>query len=164
MYFWRITRLKSDIISNSLTDHQIFQYFFATLIVNTAIVAITGILFQSDIGLWDYIAAILTFTITIIGTYYVYFCNGGREGVKFFHRYFPLAWVTSIRVTVMLVPIAFIFMVVWEILTNPNAFIMVSEEPMVTRPVDVIVLYLVIIVYYWRLSIHISDVTQRTTD
>jgi hypothetical protein len=107
--------------------------------------------FQEELALLDGIEAGLYFAVVVGGTVAAYYSNGGRAGRAFLDRYFALAWVLGVRFLVILIPIVLgLGYVAWQ----------VEDYPEETMWPEVVAYILVMCLYYWRLNVHIHDVSR----
>lgn len=149
MRFLAINRLKSELRSGSLSDHDAFFYFFAVLIVETFFVSSTFAFPGAGNFLWLDIVNVLTPTFIIIAaTYLLYLTNGGKNGHHFFLRYFSILWVVGIRF-IFLTSIIFFVWLRYFVLTDVK-----FEYEWETFAL----LNILHIIFYWRVWVHMRDI------
>lgn len=150
MYIVSINKLKRDLTADGWNGS--FPYFIAYFMLDALVVATWGMYsFQDELTLLDGIEAGLYFAAVVGGTVAAYYSNGGRAGTAFLDRYFALAWVLGIRFTIILIPILLGFgYFVWE----------AEDYPEYTTWPEVAVYVFVMIFYYWRLNVHIREVSR----
>ncbi|MCK5416444.1 hypothetical protein KAI92_03390 [Candidatus Parcubacteria bacterium] len=146
MYFFKINELKNDLIKAPLSESEVFKYLIASTIVFS--LEITPF-FENNI--WDIYASIISGLIVVIGTIYIYRCNGGKFGKHFLQRYISLSWVLMIRLLLLILPITIIFFIILEIY---------SEIPENTTVYDAIFLNILYIIYFWLFGKHILQVSK----
>jgi hypothetical protein len=150
MYFVQINQLKRDLAAEGWNGS--FPYFIAYFILDALVVATWGTFsFEKELALLDGIEAGLYFAVVVGGTVAAYYSNGGRAGKAFLDRYFALAWVLGIRFIITLTPILFVF----------GYFVWGAEDyPEQTTWPEVVAYVLTMVTYYWRLNVHIRDVSH----
>ncbi len=147
MYFWKIDKLKNDLLKKPLSESESFKYLLATLVVYSL-----GMIPFLENNIWDVYSAIIITLITAIGAYYIYKCNKGASGNNFLQKYFSIGWVVGIRWMVFIaLPIMVIFYIVKALL---------SDIPSYTTFTDVILVHLLYIQYFWLLGKHIKEVSE----
>ncbi len=150
MYFWKINRLKEDLIKGPLSESESFKYLIAITIVYG--LTMVMVLFLEN-NFWDIYSAIVTGIISIVGVIYIYKCNNGREGTHFLQRYLSLGWVVGIRWMVLLVlPATIVYFIALGIY---------SEVPSSTTLLDLLFLNLLYLPFFWLFGKHIKDVANR---
>lgn len=152
MYLWNIKELKRQLRSGRITEHSVFSYFLAFLILDTLVIASWGMVpFEHHLSALDYIEAVGYFLIVTAGTIVLYLRNGGKRGSKFLVRYFPLLWVVGIRFLAVCVPIT-------------ATYVFLTFSPAEDAEMDVwyetAAYLLVTALFYWRLFVHIGDVAS----
>ncbi len=147
MYFWKINKLKSDLLKKPLSERESFKYLFATLVLYSL-----GMIPILENNTWDIYSAIITALITAIGVYYVYKCNKGASGNNFLQKYLSIGWVVGIRwIVLIMLPIMIIYFIAIEIY---------SGIPDYTTLAEVIFSNLLYLSYFWLFSKHIKEVAQ----
>lgn len=109
MYFWRIEELKRGLIARPLTDREVLPYFLIFL----GITGLVPVFPVESMNLWDYAGAIWTLLLMMVGTVYLYRCNGGAAGSHFVQRYLSIGWVVAVRwgMVVMAVFVVMLFLI-----------------------------------------------------
>ncbi|MDP3986959.1 MAG: hypothetical protein Q8P81_01915 [Nanoarchaeota archaeon] len=147
MYFWKINRLKSDLLKKPLSESESFKYLFATLIL----LSLVTIPFLEN-NIWDVYSAIIATIITAMGVYYIYKCNKGAKGKNFLQRYISIGWVMGIRWSVLIaLPIIAIYLIVMALS---------GGIPDYTTLAEVIFFNLLHISYFWFFGKHIKEVSR----
>jgi hypothetical protein len=147
MYFWKIEKLKKDLLEKPLSESESFKYLFVTLVVDSL-----GMIPFLENNIWDIYSAIIMGVITVIGVYYVYKCNKGANGNNFFQKYFSIGLVVGIRLIVLfMLPIMLVYFIVVEIFSSISDSTTLSE---------VIFLNLLYISYFWLLGKHVKEVAK----
>ncbi|HMO19066.1 MAG TPA: hypothetical protein PKA63_13490 [Oligoflexia bacterium] len=88
--------------------------------------------------------------MTLLGSLWVFVCNGGKNGEKFIERFFAIGWVMILR----LFPILILILTV--------AFIIFDNENLETKTSwwEVLVVNFWSIFFYFRCEKHIKDVND----
>ena len=147
MYFWKIDKLKNDLLKKPLSESESFKYLLATLVIYSL-----GMIPFLENNLWDVYSAVIMALITTVGVYYVYQCNKGARGNNFLQKYLSIGWVMGIRwIVFIMLPIMVIFYIVKGLL---------SDIPNYTTFTDMIFVNLLYISYFWLLGKHIKEVSQ----
>ena len=157
MYFWKIDKLKDDIVNNKLTQKDEFLYvivWFILFEVALTVSAYTG----ADENIYDTISTFLDITISLFGIYYAYLKNGANKGKEFLKRYLIISFVVSIRLIIITIPIFFLISVA-----------VIATEDLTSLNIDnlediLVLLYILIanIIYIYLCAKHIKDVADRT--
>lgn len=162
MYLWDIKSLKKKLVARSLTEAQVFAYFFAVLTLDTLVYQLSTVFSGPEPAeIWDYVDYAVSVIFTIGGTLVVYQANGGSSGRQFLLRYFPLMWVLTIRFLVWMIPI----LIVAGLLMfgfSDSLFDTEAEEAdflPVTRAV-LVASWVWFLVFYYRLAVHMRDVAK----
>lgn len=149
IYFWNISRLKSDLAGRGISKKQTLTYLICILLVQIA----SWVLAYSEdmvINLWDKIDMSGFSLFLIIGAIYSYHENGGGKGNNFMSRYVSLAWVFGIQYFIMIVmPSSLIFYL---------AVSMFAGLPETTQWYDAFFNAVVRVPFYLVLAGHIRDV------
>ena len=93
MYFWRIARLREDLVASRVGERESLGYVLWFGGVTTLLSSLP----LGEFNLWDYVDVVTMFAAFLIGTAYVFRCNGGSSGREFLTRYVSLNWVFGIR-------------------------------------------------------------------
>lgn len=162
MYLWDIKALKKKLVTQSLTEAQVFTYFLAVLTLDTLMYQLSTLFPGTEpADVWDYVEYVVTVIFTVGGTLVVYRANGGASGRQFLLRYFPLMWVLTIRFLVFMVP----FFIVAGLLMFGFAETLFdteadeAESMSITRAI-LVASWVWFLVFYYRLAIHMRDVAH----
>lgn len=141
MYFWKVEKLKEDLKKQTVAEGELFKYLFATVVAYCL-----GLMLPYTADIWYKLSTLLMTIITALGLYYVYKCNGGKNGKNFLDKYVSLGWVVSVRwsVLVALPSIIVVLIVLGEI--GPNLY-----------AIEGFLIDLVYVSYFWMLGKHIKD-------
>lgn len=105
MYIWNINKLKKQLLSQTITERDNFNYLLANMLI-----ILFPVLKQGSLNNFDIYNDIANLIITVAGLLFVYHCNGGKNGSDIIIRYLAIAWVSVIRLTVILyLPFSFAF-------------------------------------------------------
>jgi hypothetical protein len=155
MYFWKIEKLKNDLLIKPLSESESFKYLFA-IITALSLIGILDVLVEMDptflmiYNKWDVFSSINDGLINAIGVYYVYKCNKGANGDNFLQKFLSIGWVVGIRWLVIYLPLIVIFSI-----THSTEDIYYSNGPY-----DVILYFIMGISYYWLLGKHVKEVAK----
>lgn len=162
MYLWDIKALKKKLVARSLTEAQVFAYFFAVLTLDTLVYQLSAIFSGPEPAeIWDYVEYAVTVIFTVGGTLVVYVANGGASGRQFLPRYFPLMWVLTIRFLVWMIPIligvGILMFGIAKVLLDAEV-----EDPDFTSISRVLLVasWAWFLVFYYRLAVHMRDVAK----
>ncbi len=152
MYFWKIENLKKDLIKGSLSENESFMYLMATLIIYGF-----STIPLLDSTMWDVYAGLVGFVLQIIGAYYVYKCNKGSSGNNFLQKYLSIGWVLGIRWLIMvLIPFVAVYIVCGWL-----AAVMYDVDILQYDFLNLFILSLFSISYYWLFGKHMKDVAKQ---
>ena len=150
MYFWRIEKLKTELVAHPLSERETLPY----LVVFVGLSAAVGYIPQTMSNVWDGLGAAWSVALAVVATIYIYRQNGGAGGQHFLQRYFAIGWVVAIRwlVVFILATVAFY-----------GTLAAVGADTESTHWYDFLFLAVVEAVIYWRIGYHVRDLAQRTT-
>ena len=141
MYFWNIEKLKEDLKKQTVTEGELFKYLFATVVVYCL-----GFMMPYTADIWYKLSILLMTVITASGLYYLYKCNGGKNGKNFLEKYISLGWVVSVRWAVLVaLPVMVVCLIILEAI-GPSMYV-----------AEGFFFDLVYISYFWMLGKHIKD-------
>jgi hypothetical protein len=98
MFFWRIARLKEELVLQPLAARAELPYLIAYVLLATAGLYIPYA--GGDVP--RTVDGIVMSAIAVVGTIYVYRQNGGANGTFFLQRYFAIGWVVTVRFAALL--------------------------------------------------------------
>lgn len=98
MYIWKIGELKAQLSQGELSEPEAFKYLMA----NTVLYSLSTIQYF-DPNRYDTLSGFLGLCITIAGLWFIYKCNGGKNGKHFIHRYLSVGWVVFVRFFVLFI-------------------------------------------------------------
>ena len=149
MYFMDINKLKAELISEKLSEEDSFGYlFFSILIIFVPVGEV------DSYNNADNIASYIVIGIIIIGLYYVFHCNGGKNGCHFLSRYISISFVVLFRTVVFFfIPAAFALIIIEDVFMGG-----VPDETTIYEAILFVALFLV---YYLSIGKHIKDVALR---
>ena len=152
MYFWRIKKLKANLIERPLSGREELRYLIGFLLLWVLTLTAPP---EEGLNRWDHAGLAVTALLTIVGTIYLFHRNGGAGGELFLQRYFVLGWVVSIRWAAAFVSLYVIVRLIASILDAWP-----SEE---TNVFDFLLISAGEVCFYWRLGVHIADVSRGAT-
>ena len=148
MYFWDLEKLKHDLYKNKLPESEILKYFLAhTFVLGMAMIPVY------TPNHYDVFCAILVIPITVTGIYNVYLSNGGCFGREFMAKYFSISWVVFIRSIIVVVCIGLILGYMGALSSE--------GRDQGTSILEVAAITIISIVYFWRVSVHVSDIARQ---
>jgi uncharacterized RDD family membrane protein YckC len=149
IYFWKINRLKFELLETPPSGMQIFAYLICILTVQAASWGFTYITKDAP-NIWEHLDAALFAVFLILGTIYCYHANGGMKGKDFLSRYLSLTWVFGVRYSIMvMIPLGMILYMSLHLF---------SEIPDKIQWYDVLFNAVIRMPFYFFLSRHIADV------
>jgi hypothetical protein len=162
MYLWNIRALKKGLVTNALTESQVFAYFLAVLTLDTLLLQLVAFFpGTEDTGVWDYADFVGSVVFTVGGTLVAYRQNGGSAGRDFLARYFPLMWVLTVRFLVFLLPLLVLAMIpmayFYETLFGTDA---AGDDFAALSMYVVLLSWLWYLAFYYRLAVHLRDVAR----
>lgn len=153
MYFWKVEKLKQDLINNGLSQEVLFKYIFISLFLSALSFELTYNFVSEESSKIDYIQSALNMALVSFATYFCYVANGRNSGTDFAERFFSIGFVVSLRFIVLLIPI----MVAMDFLFWDSEGI----DDMSTKWYDVAVLTSWSTILYWRVIYHINQVATQ---
>lgn len=153
MYLWNTNKLVADHKAGPLPQYEQFKYFFVYILLISAALEIPA---SSDepFTLINIFSAISSLAVTIIGTLLVFRANANGDNYEFLSRYFSLSLPILIRIAAFLVLFSFPYFAIAELGLGIN----VTSS---TNWGDVIILNCFDFLYYWRLYVHIHDISHH---
>jgi len=147
MYFWDINSLKRDLCKGALSESETFKYLFAYLLC-------MSISYLPRSKPTEPVVVILSLIGPIIlacGVYYCYRKNGGHKGQFFVQRFLPLIFVAGMRWGVMVfIPYLAIFV------------ILVVSKILLLHTISLVAgIYIISVLFYWRIGQHLGDVSKE---
>lgn len=149
MYFWRIERLKREMVVRPLSESETLPY----LVVYVTCTTIFSFVPAPFSNVWDTLSATFSAFLAVVGTIYIYRQNGGANGQYFLQRYFAISWVVTLR----LLLIGTITIIIFSILL---ALANVSLEE--TTWYEFLFVSVFEVIFYQRIGHHVRDVARRT--
>lgn len=160
MYFWNLSALKKDLIEKKLSEHDVFKYFFANVVALGTLSyvfmdpSMTSVLGGYDTNAIDLYINISTGITTILGTWYVYHCNGEKYGKDFFYTFFPVSFVWGVRYAVIIFIPLLVILSVYNDLTKNVDFVTTWFDYGIFVGADIL--------YYVLLNKHMQSITETT--
>lgn len=150
MYFWKIKKLKEDILNDRLSAKENFFYLLAYSTFYMILLLIAVVQLYESVGIWMAVIQVLLFAG---GTYYAFYSNGGAKGKEFSKRFFSIGWVFLVRATFFMT-IGMLNLYVMTHLFGMERFLTVGSSAMIGLLFEML--------FYWRIGKHIADVAKRT--
>jgi len=85
MYFWKIDKLNQELIAGDLTEHETFKYLLASTVLYSL-----AMIQYSNPNQFDTWSGLLSGLVGILGLFFIYRCNGGRNGKNIVIRYLSI--------------------------------------------------------------------------
>ena len=150
MYFWKIDKLSEELVSNELTEPESFKYLMA----NSVLYAL--VIIQYDIpNKYDTWGGIVGVFITIVGLWFIYKCNGGKNGKQIMQRYLSVGFVVFIRIFVLfMLPAIITSLIIQEIYLGG-----IPEETTLSLFIVTVISQVVLILWVAK---HINNIAKRT--
>jgi len=150
MYFWKIEKLKQDLLENGLSQGALFKYIFIYVFLSALSYELTYYFVSEESTRLDYIQSAINMGLVGFATYFCYVANGGSNGTDFAERFFSIGFVVSIRFIVLLVPISIAMcLLFWD------------SEDMSTTWYEIALLTGWAALLYWRVVYHINQVAKQ---
>lgn len=144
MYFWNVEKLKEDLKKQTVAEGEFFKYLFATVVLYCL-----GLMLPYTADIWYKLSTLLMTIITASGLYYVFKCNGGKNGKNFLEKYTSLGWVVSVRWSVLVaLPSIIISLIILGVI-GPSLYV-----------IEGFLIDLVYVSYFWMLGKHIKDTVK----
>ena len=151
MYIWKISRLKEDIKSDSLTEQDRFIYALVYVALSALCFEAMSFIPVESSNIWDYIYSIGSVLIVIIGTILAFKANGGSHGADFLGRYLSIGFVVAVRFMVILLPLLIALSIYYD-------YAFSIDEEIVSTPAEIIIFLIWNTAVYWRLYKHMQEV------
>jgi hypothetical protein len=150
MYFWKIDQLNKDLVSNALPENEKFKY----LVASTLFYSFAMIQYSSP-NIYDTLLGAFGGLVALLGLFFIYKCNGGKNGKDIVIRYMTISWVIFIRMFVMLLlPTIILLIAVQEIYFGG-----LPDESSI---IDLVYLTLMEIIYILWIAKHINRVAKES--
>lgn len=150
MYFWKIKKLKDDIVSHKVSkqDELLYLFLFVTLYMALFIQAIVQIN-----SLWNMQMVLLQIFISFAGIAYAFFKNGGLQ--DFIKHFTSVGWVFLLR--------SLFFMSIGMLNLYVMTYIFGFEE-LFSAKNSVLVAMAFELLLYWRIGKHIESLNVIESD
>lgn len=168
MYWWKIKRLKDRLVERPLTAGEQLSYYIAALVLFYMLMALIQ-LAPAGSAPEVLVNFILSIAIAVFGSLYWYVSNGGANGKEFLPRLFAIAWVVTIRWSVLAVPLLILggtVLMIASILVGDTGLDLADTPtpgPIITVAYYAL-WYLLWVLLIWRCGVHLRDVAGRTTE
>ena len=113
MFLLNIFELKQSIIKSELSESTRFKHFLIYMILLPTTTGMIFVNYTQMIGIGDVRINsydVLSAIIIMIGVYYCYRKNGGKQGNLFLQKYFSIGFVILIRVIVIFLPLIYLML------------------------------------------------------
>jgi membrane protein YdbS with pleckstrin-like domain len=159
MYFWKIGKLKQQLIEQGLTEKQLFYYILIYVALIAIDIEITGYFPYTEPDLWAYVSSALNIFIPIIGTIAAFRANGGSSGINFAERYISISFVVSIQFFVLGFLLIGVMMGYWCF-----NYGLENEWPDYPDWVAIIIAYIYYTMMYVYIVKHIGNIAKAKPD
>jgi len=149
MQFWNIEALKSRLLVRPLSDRESLPYLVAFLVSSAFACAFPTI----GYNLWDGVSAFLSMITASAGTVYLFFCNGGLNGVHFLQRFFAIGWIATLRCIPLVLVATFVYIYLIETYGQS------ADESTFQSCMFSLIVELLII---WRIGYHIRSLVSAS--
>lgn len=109
MYIWKIDKLNAELISGELDESESFKYLMAS----TILYALSLIHYEAP-SEYDTLAGIVAVLISAVGLWYIYKCNGGKNGKNIIQRYIAIGWVVFVRLLILFMLPAIVALIITQ--------------------------------------------------
>lgn len=150
MYFFSIDSLKSDLAHGELNQSEDMKYVVATLILYTL-----GTMPVEAPNTLDYLSSFIGAVIVLIGSLFCYWSNGGRTGEDFLRKYLSISWVVGVRLGLAVLFLLFLVSIFIGAMS-----VNISYQ---TTPIDLTLMTLLSVFYFWRVNVHIKELKAFTS-
>jgi|GEM_PF-608871 len=155
MYFWKISKLESDLITQKVSEREIFLYILISSSLLLITIELCNLFPRESQNVWDYLDSALALLIGIGGTVWAYVWNGGDSGERFAERYFSIGWVIGIRFSAALIFIFPLFLTFW---------ISTDDQELATTWWELLVFEIWYLAYVWRVAVHVRTVARASEE
>jgi len=146
---WDTQYVKLQLTSGTMPEWKVFLYFLAITIFDwvqfTSFRLTTG---TSPVPYHVLFEAWVLLVITIVGVVFLFFCNGGAQGVDFLRRYFPLSIVVGIK-----------FVLVSSLIFGLHGVLFVGANPGVLEWSSIGLLVTINIAMFGRIGFHFRQLS-----
>ena len=156
MYFWKIKKLKSQLVDQPLSDRESLPYVLVLAVfIQLSILASCFVEGKKPELLLDFVWVGVSCLGAFLGTLHLYRMNGGGEGQHFLQRFLAIGWVVGVRWSVLF-GFWFFFLGALSLSLGIN----LAEGALWQ---DVALSIPLMVFYYWRTGVHIRDVSCQAT-
>ena len=168
MYFLDIKALKKQLVSQGLTQRQLFYYILINVVLFTITVERVQLASNGSPNAWDFAGAITNILIMGLGTFALYRANGGDSGTQFAARFFSIWFVGTIHFWLF----SILFSLVWFVVASffPSIMSIFFDLTMVEEGRGIQTTgYLVVLGFVYSVLLfvyigkHIRDVARATS-
>ena len=149
MYFWKVDKLVEDMREDRVTQKEELKYMLASAILTLLLMELssflTGLEGEISYGMTEFLMGIGFILLCAGGIYYCSRINEAGDGRNFLNRFVCLGWTTSIKFSVISLPIiVFIFVVAFFAIDMVG----IASDEEATSVLDVSILF-VLVAYYF---------------
>lgn len=158
MYLWNTKELAVKLKDGELAQAERFKYFFVFIVLFTLGGEVCLYLGERPTVI-SITESIMVMVITVVGTLLSYKINKAGDDKEFIDRYVCLSIPLFIKLTVLLIGVYIIYMVAGHMVLSDTFDKYIDS----TSWIDVLILLLFELLFYWRLSHHIGWVSKTKT-
>ena len=156
MYLWNIQELKKVLMLDQLSEKYKFCYLFINMLL-FAVFTDISLFSPTEVTKVDKINSIIGIVIQSIGLITAFKMNGGSDGKEFLTRCTSLYVSLSVRFIVY----TFVFLVLNMAFMALLSFLLPNKYlGDISNAIDMAFVPVLEIVFFWRLAIHIRDVSK----
>lgn len=159
MYFLDLRGAKAQLVAGPVPTDRVLPYLIAISAMLTLIFETTRFfplvsMADGELPVLEWVDVALALLVGIVGTLYVYRCNGGPTGEALLERWLLLSWVVGLRVLLLM----------WLLLIGVSLVVPAETDAGsdLAAPLTWIELFAAFacqVLLYWRVGVHIRDVS-----
>jgi len=157
MYLWKVDSLVDDFKSKRVTQKEEFKYILLCTIA-VALASDPALYIGATYNHYDTLSSVAVLGLSIFGIYYCYKINSSGDDRDFIVRIMCIGLPVAIRVLAVMIPIFIIAGVLETTLLYPESL---DEETFESTPIQVALVSMFIVAYYWYLSTKIKAVSSK---
>jgi len=104
---------------------------------------------------YDTVGGVISLFIAVVGLWFIYICNGGKNGKRIIERYISIGWVIAVRfVILLLIPALVVAIILQEMYMGG-----IPEE---TSLFDVVFIQAFSVIYILWVAKHVNHVAKQS--
>ena len=160
MYWWRISPLKLELASGTISESEKLKYLVAMILLYSISSEGGYLVAQADpedaLTATDWLSSALFVILTFAGTYYCYRRNQSGDAKDFIERFVCISWPITMRFVAIMV-LFFAALFGFGSMLSERFESWVFQEGLLT----VATLVVFEVVFYWYLAKHIYEIATR---